>query len=458
MNTFTRGVRNAFRNGVRTFSIVIILGLSVGLALAMLVARQAVQTKIDSVKGSIGNIVTISPAGARGFEGGGEPLTEAQLAKIKTLAHVVSVTGTLQDRLDSTTTTLQSAIDAGTLGRRFNRSSDGSGGSGGGSQSQGQGAPTDSSGATRSFTMPVTVSGVSDPAKASLQGGGTLKITGGTAFAAGSSDNVAILGAELATKNSLKVGSTFTAYNTTITVAAIYDAGNKFSNAGLIMPLATVQKLSGQAGDVTAATVQIDSISNLTAATKAIQDQLGSAADVTNQQDTSAEALAPLENIKQISLFSLIGAVAAGAAIILLTMVMIVRERRREIGILKAVGASNLRVMLQFMVESATLALLGALAGLAAGVAVAGPVTNMLATAASNSSATSGPGAGGGMGRGLDRMMAQGGASLHNIQATIGWDIILYGLLAAIIIAVVGSAVPAWLSAKVRPAEVMRAE
>jgi putative ABC transport system permease protein len=89
---------------------------------------------------------------------------------------------------------------------------------------------------------------------------------------------------------------------------------------------------------------------------------------------------------------------------------------------------------------------------------VAGPVTNMLATAASNSSATSGPGAGGGMGRGLDRMMAQGGASLHNIQATIGWDIILYGLLAAIIIAVVGSAVPAWLSAKVRPAEVMRAE
>jgi len=455
MNTFTRGVRNAFRNGVRTFSIVIILGLSVGLALAMLVARQAVQTKIDSVKGSIGNIVTVSPAGARGFEGGGEPLTEDQLAKVKTLAHVVSVSETLQDRLDSSATNLVSAIDAGTLGKRFNRSGDSSNGS------SEQAAPPDgggsSSGGARTFTMPVMVSGVSDPSTASLQGGGTLKITSGTAFAAGSSDNVAILGSELATKNNLKVGSTFTAYSTTITVAAIYDAGNKFSNAGLIMPIATVQKLSGQTGDITSATVQIDSITNLTAATKAIQSQLGSAADVTNQQDTSAQALAPLENIKQISLFSLIGAVAAGAAIILLTMVMIVRERRREIGILKAVGASNLRVMLQFMVESATLALLGALAGLAAGVAVAGPLTNMLVTATSNSSA-SGGGPGGGMGGGMARMMSMGGQGLHNITANVGWDIILYGLLAAIIIAVVGSAVPAWLSAKVRPAEVMRAE
>jgi putative ABC transport system permease protein len=451
MNTFTRGVRNAFRNGVRTFSIVIILGLSVGLALAMLVARQAVQTKIDSVKGSIGNIVSVSPAGARGFEGGGEPLTEDQLAKVKTLAHVVSVNETLQDRLDSTATNLVSAIDAGTLGRRFNRSS------GSDQAAPPDGGSANGSGTARSFTMPVMVSGVNDPSSASLQGGGTLKITSGTAFAVGSSDNVAILGSELATKNNLKVGSTFTAYSTTITVAAIYDVGNKFSNAGLIMPIATVQKLSGQTGDITSATVQIDSITNLAAATKAIQNQLGSAADVTNQQDTSAEALAPLENIKQISLFSLIGAVAAGAAIILLTMVMIVRERRREIGILKAVGASNLRVMLQFMVESATLALLGALAGLAAGVAVAGPLTNMLVTATSNSSA-SGGGAGGGMGRGFGRMMAQGGQSLHNITATVGWDIILYGLLAAIIIAVVGSAVPAWLSAKVRPAEVMRAE
>ena len=42
MNNVSRGVRNAFRNGIRTISIVLILALAIGLALAMLVARQAV--------------------------------------------------------------------------------------------------------------------------------------------------------------------------------------------------------------------------------------------------------------------------------------------------------------------------------------------------------------------------------------------------------------------------------
>jgi ABC-type lipoprotein release transport system permease subunit len=40
----------------------------------------------------------------------------------------------------------------------------------------------------------------------------------------------------------------------------------------------------------------------------------------------------------------------------------------------------------------------------------------------------------------------------------VGFSILLYGLLAALLIAIVGTAFPAWLTAKVRPAEVMRTE
>ncbi|QQR52754.1 hypothetical protein IPG36_01370 [bacterium] len=70
MNATTRGVRNAFRNTIRTGSIVLILALSIGLIIAMLAARQAVNTKIESVKNAVGNTVTIAPAGVQGFEGG----------------------------------------------------------------------------------------------------------------------------------------------------------------------------------------------------------------------------------------------------------------------------------------------------------------------------------------------------------------------------------------------------
>src|SRR3990172_12251729 len=101
MNVISGGIRNAFRNSIRTFSIVLILGLSIGLALIMLVARQAVEDKIQSVKTSIGNTVSISPAGVQGFQGGGEPLTVDQLSKVKTLDHVTGVTQSLSDRLTS---------------------------------------------------------------------------------------------------------------------------------------------------------------------------------------------------------------------------------------------------------------------------------------------------------------------------------------------------------------------
>jgi putative ABC transport system permease protein len=458
MNVITRGIRNAFRNGIRTFSIVIILGLSIGLALTMVVARQAVQAKIASVKASIGNEVTISPAGARGFEGGGNPLTDTQMATVTSLPHIVSLTETLGDRLSSTQTNLQSSITAGSLGQRNANFGGGGGGAGG------FGGGGTASNAT--FTPPVTVTGTNSTTSTSvLVGGGTIKITSGKAFNPTVDADVALVGTDLASKNNLKVGSTFQAYSTTFTVDGIYDAGNTFSNSGLLMPLPTVQRLSQQPGDVTSATAQVDSISNVSGAVSAIEGKLGSAADVTSAQDTSNQALAPLQSISTISLISVIGAVIAGAAIILLTMLMIVRERRREIGVLKAIGSSNVKVTLQFITESITFTLLGAVVGLVLGVIGGNPVTNLLVT--TTTSTTSGGGAtgrfggaggGGGFGRAGGAFLRAGGASLHNINAVVGWDIILYGLAAAIVIAVIGSAIPAWFIAKVRPAEVMRVE
>ena len=76
---------------------------------------------------------------------------------------------------------------------------------------------------------------------------------------------MALVGKDLATKNNLSVGSTFTAYGQTITVKGIYDTGNTFTNAGVIMPLPALQTLSSQDGDVTSAIVTVDSVDHLDA-------------------------------------------------------------------------------------------------------------------------------------------------------------------------------------------------
>ncbi|HKR82420.1 MAG TPA: FtsX-like permease family protein [Candidatus Saccharimonadales bacterium] len=451
MNVVTRGIRNAFRNTVRTVSIVVILGLSVGLALAMLVARQAVGQKIQSVQASVGNTVSISPAGLRGLQGGGDALTETQLAAIKKMAHVSSLNESLEDQLNTQNTNLQSAIDLGSLGKRFAEN-----GARGFSQhiDQNDSANGEISG------PPVTLRGTTAPAElSSTIGDGTFTLKSGSAFGSTSTDSVAMVGSTLATKNNLKVGSTFTAYGTTVTVTGIFDAGNTFSNNQVIMPLATVQKLTNQSGSVTSATAKVDSVTNVAAVTTAIKNALGDKADVTNEAEQAKNTIAPLQNIQTISTYSLIGAVGAGAVIVLLTMVMIVRERRREIGVIKAIGASNFKVMFQFMAEAVTLTTFGAVIGIGLGVVAANPITKMLVN---NTATSSGPSVNGGPGGGLHIEHAGPLGGLHsglaNIHAAVGWSIILYGFAAALVIAIVGSAMASFFIAKVRPAEVMRTE
>lgn len=455
MNGIWRGIKNAFRNKVRAVSIILILGLSMGLALSMLVANQAVTEKIEDVKGSVGNTVSISPAGARGFEGGGDPLTNTSVEKVSSLAHVSSVTKTLSDRVTSDDSDLESAVDAGSLGQR-NANNNGQsfqappqmqGGNSSGS--------TDTTQVTRTFTPPVTVIGTNTPSKlATSQGASstTLTLTSGELFDGSSTENVAIIGKSLAEKNELTIGSTFTLYSTTIKVVGIFDTGTTFSNNQVTMPVATLQTLSDQANQYTSVTLNVDSIENVAAVTTAAKSALGSAADVTNGSEQAESTIAPLKNIQTISSYSLLAAVGAGAVIMLLTMIMIVRERRREIGVLKAIGASNSKIALQFAAEAITFTVIATVIGFVVAAFAAQPLTSALAS--SSTSTSSGRDMMGGPGGGF----RQGFQAVQNISASLDWTIIFYGLGAAILIAVIGSLLTSFFIAKVRPAEVMRTE
>ena len=465
MGAINRGIRNAFRNSIRTLSITLILALSIAMSLIMLLALKTVQTKITSVKNSIGNTITVSPAGVRGFEGGGMLLTAQNVTDITALPHVSSTTSILTDRLSqpgstqpnrngttnataqTNTTNLASPITPGSFGNRQR---------------------TNSTGATppANFSMPIEISGVSDlgtTQSLAALGVSQLNITSGNKIDASASTNTAMIGKDLATKNNLSVGSTFQAYSQNVTVSGIFDAGSTFANATIVMPIRSLQTLSAQTDQINSIIVSSDSIDSVSSVKDAITAKLGSTTvDVTSQQDQSNDAVAPLQNIRTISLYSLIGSLVAGAVIIFLSMVMIVRERRREIGVLKAIGSSNAKIVTQFMSESLVLTLMGSVVGMILGFIFSNPVLNVLVTN-SESSATGANvargafGGGGGfarIGNGLDSART----ALSNIHAVVGWDIILYGLAAAVIIAIIGSAIPAFLISKVRPAEVMRIE
>jgi putative ABC transport system permease protein len=467
MNALRRGIKNAFRNATRTVGIVVILGVAIALSIAMLIARDAVTAKINAVRATTGTSVTVSPAGFFGFAGGGTPLTQSKVNALLQLPHVVALQESLSEELSSSQTSLKSPTPAGFLGHKF-----GQGGSSGQSPF---------GGGSFHFVLPVRLIGTNTPGTAvtgGANGGGTETLVAGSAFSPTSTKDVAVIGKTMASTNKLKVGSTFTVLGAKTTVVGIYSSGSTFADSEVLMPLTTVQTLAKTANQVTGATLTVDNIGNVSSVTTAAQKALGSGASVTSTQQAVQSQLSPLNTIETISTYTLFGAIAAAAIILLLSMLMIVRERRREIGVLKAIGATNGSIVRQFIAESGTFTLLGAIVGLLAGVAISNPITSALVSATSSSTSTGfvrhfGGGGGGfggggngftpppggfGGGGGFGFRFHGLGNTITQLHTTVGWATLGFALAAAFLIAALGSTVAASTVIRISPAEVLRSE
>ncbi len=451
MNVFSRGVKNALRSPLRSGAIVLMLAISIGLILSMLVARGSVNSKIDEVKSTAGTSITITPAGVMGFAGGGDALTSTQLATITSTAHITSTSASLNDQLSSTDTSLTASLELGNFGARQQRFE------GSSAPIDTNSSPSDTTTTRRTPTPRTTVTGTTNPNSVSTDGS-DLKLTSGETIDGTTSDLVALVGSDLATKNSLVVGSTFTAYTKTITVKGIFSTGNKFQDSGIIMPLATVQTLTDQSGSVNSIVAKVDSSDNVNSTVTALKTALGDKADITSQAEQAAASVSSLESIASLALGGVIGATIAGAVIVLLAMIMVVRERRREIGVIKAIGGSNRKVVGQFVTEALTLTVIGSIIGLALGVAVSGPMTtSLVSSSTSSTTSTSGRPSGG------PSEMMRGGfnqisKNLTSVTSTLTPAIFASAIGITLLIAVVGAAVPAWFISKISPAEVLRTE
>ncbi len=430
MGAVIRGARNVFRNKIRAFSVVVIVGLSIGLALVMMLSVEAVQLRIDSVKQAIGSRITIVPAGSV-MGVGGVPLSDAQLGDVEGIPHVKSVVKRLRAQLQpGVDTELRSSIE--------NYSRPGS-----------EMGP---------ITMPIFGTGTNTLAHEKAIDGNELKIISGKMIELNGESDEVLVGKGIADKNNLQVGSTFNVYGSQVRVAGIFAGKNMWADNIIYFPLPALQRMKSEPGLVSMMYVDVDSVDSIPLVKQALADRLGIAADITTTQDIFNQAVGPLIEVKRIATQNLIVSLFVGAVIIFLTMLMIVRERKREIGVLKAIGASNNTVVTQFVVEAFVLALMGSAAGALIGVVVTGPIFNQLVLAGK---ANAGDNAAGSLDIGFKAGWAAytiiRGAT-NDLHAKVGYGMALYGLLAAMFVAVIGSAIPAWLIARIRPAEVMRNE
>jgi len=226
--------------------------------------------------------------------------------------------------------------------------------------------------------------------------------------------NVVVLGANVATTlfpdgdalgQSIRIsGQKFTVVGV---LASKGGSGFGSTDDGVFVPLTTAQyelfggrAISGGSALLSSIAVQAKDSQRVDTAlseiTQTLRDQHGLATDgsaddfsVINQQDQLDSVASTTQTL---TLF--LGAIAAisllvGGIGIMNIMLVSVRERTREIGLRKAIGAREGDILTQFMLEALTISLVGALIGLTIGIliAVSVNVSGLMAAAPSAGSA-----------------------------------------------------------------------
>ena len=262
----------------------------------------------------------------------------------------------------------------------------------------------------------------------------------------------ALVSATYAARNSLKVGSKLNLNGTAFTVVGLVDPPLGGQGVDVYLPLAQLQKLSGQKDLVNLVLVRADDGSSVAAVEQKISDtyeqaQVASAKDVAG---TISGSLVDASNLSH-SLGLALSIVAAAAAFLLAALLALssVGKRVRELGTLKALGWTQRRVVRQVAAESLAQGVLGGIAGVALGVAVAFAV-GVAGPSLSASSTT-----GGGSLLGVEQAVRTT-SNVVTLSAPIGITLIVLGFGLALLGGLLAGAAGALRAARLRPADALR--
>ena len=176
-----------------------------------------------------------------------------------------------------------------------------------------------------------------------------------------------VVGFGLAQQFELKPGDRLTIRGTELLLGGVLKEMGNRDDLAIYLDLATAQKLYGVGDKVSFIAVKVDDINRIDQYSQEIQERANVA--VVSDKQLIKSVLAIMGTVR--NTLQMIAAVAVLAACfgIINTMMTAIHERKREIGILQALGARRRTIFSLFLYESALYGLVGGALGLIAGFA-----------------------------------------------------------------------------------------
>jgi len=258
------------------------------------------------------------------------------------------------------------------------------------------------------------------------------EIAEGSFFSA-QDERAVVLGSSIANSFNLQVGDTLTIRGAQFPVIAILQATGGNDDIAVYLPLAVVQEIYEVGNYISFIAAKVDDLAQMESYEAAILDVANVA--VTSDKQLLSTVLSMLGTVNMtLQLIAGVALIAAAFGIIN-TMMAAIYERRREIGILRAIGAKRGSIFRIFLLESGVYGLLGGLLGV-----VLGFVTSLIAAPLIS---------------GGDMSVLLKGATP---QASLDATIVLTAIAFSLVISVAAGMYPAWKAAKLTPVEAISYE
>lgn len=228
-----------------------------------------------------------------------------------------------------------------------------------------------------------------------------------------------------------------------LTVTGLFEVGAQPDAYQAYVSLATGQKLLGSKGYVDGLQVRTEDLFAAPQIMGALADSVPPDYEVRDWSQTQGSLFRAVKMEKLMVSLLLLSVVAVAAFNIVSTLVMSVAEKRRDIAVLRTMGARAGGVMLIFMAHGLGLAAVGISAGALLGVSLGTNISRVTAFLESTFGV---------------KLFDPSVYFISELPSELQWGDVGAVVLASLILSLLATLYPAWRATRIAPAEVLRYE
>ena len=228
------------------------------------------------------------------------------------------------------------------------------------------------------------------------------------------------------------------------TIAGIFNMGmSEYDSSFIFMPLSLAQTYFKYPGSVTSVEIRVDTPDSARAIARQVADVVGPKLKVLSWQDTNVPLFNALEVERNVMFLILTLIILVAAMNIISGLIMLVKDKGRDIAILRTMGATRGMVMRIFLISGASVGVIGTAVGFTLGVVFCAYIENIR--------------------RFLEHLTGTQLFSpeiyfLTQMPAKMDWHETLAVLVMALGLSLAATIYPSWRAARTDPVEALRYE